>query len=42
MYIVNNMYNNHIIYNEDEDTLTADTLTSLQYFNIMSFLDEIA
>ena len=45
IYIVNNMYNyeeyiNHI-YDNDDDTLTVDTLTSLQYFNIMSFLDEI-
>ena len=45
IYIVNNLYNNHPIYNnydDDEvtvDTLTVDTLTSLQYFNIMSFLD---
>ena len=40
IYIVNNMYNyeeyiNHIYDNDN------DTLTSLQYFNIMSFLDEI-
>ncbi len=46
LYIVNNLYNNNIIYNDDEsltvDTLTVDTLTDQQYFNIMSFLDEIA
>ncbi len=36
IYIVNNLYTNHEIYNYDEDELT-----SLQYFNIMSFLDEI-
>ena len=36
IYIVNNLYNNYSIYNNDEDTLT-----SLQYFNIMTFLDEI-
>ena len=40
IYIVNNMYNyeeyiNHIYDNDN------DTLTSLQYFNIMSFLEEI-
>jgi hypothetical protein len=36
IYIVNNLYTNHEIYNYDEDSLS-----SLQYFNIMSFLDEI-
>ena len=36
IYIVNNLYNNYSIYNNDEDALT-----SLQYFNIMSFLEEI-
>ena len=42
IYIVNNLYNNHPIYNNyDDDEVTGDTLTSLQYFNIMSFLDEI-
>ncbi len=37
IYIVNNLYTNHEIYNYDEDELT-----SLQYFNVMSFLDEIS
>ena len=36
IYIVNNLYNNNIIYNYEYDSLTEQ-----QYFNIMSFLDEI-
>ena len=36
IYIVNNLYNNNIIYNYESDSLTEQ-----QYFNIMSFLDEI-
>ncbi len=36
IYIVNNLYTNHEIYNNYDD----NELTSLQYFNVMSFLDE--
>jgi hypothetical protein len=37
IYIVNNLYINREIYNNYNE----DELTSLQYFNVMSFLDEI-
>ena len=37
IYIVNNMnYKNNIIYNN------YDEISAIQYFNIMSFLDEIS
>ena len=47
LYIVNNMNQNYIYPNDYinyvyDDIYDDDELTSLQYFNIMSFLDEIS
>ncbi len=37
---INNIYDNHDIYDDDEIYDDDDSVTTLQYFNIMSFLEE--